>query len=122
MPDDRLDALLRSILAVAGGALAISLLLFLDSDSLELDAGLVGALQVSWLCLFYALAALPGLQFLALFSPPAGARRLLKRLLLGSAFAAFVAGLALLAYVSVVALAGANAAAPEEPQETNSRA
>ncbi len=122
MPDDRLDALLRTILAVAGGALAVSLLLFLDSDSLELDADLVGALRLSWLCLFYALAALPGVQLLALFGPAPGTRRLLKRLLVGSGFAAFVLGLALLAYVSVVALAGANAAAPDDPQEASTRA
>ena len=52
MPNDRLDALIRTLLAVGGGALAVSLLLFLGSDSLELDAGLVAALQLSWLLLF----------------------------------------------------------------------
>lgn len=122
MPEDRLDALLRTLLAVAGGALAVSLLLFLDSDSLELDAGLVGALQLSWLSLFYALAASAGVQFLALFGAPTGARRPLKRLLLGTGFAAFLIGLALLAYVAVVALAGANAGAPDEPRETSTSA
>lgn len=122
MPDDRLEALLRTVLAVAGGALAVSLLLFLGSDSLELDPGLVGALQLSWLCLFYALAATASLQFLALFGPPAGARRGLKRLLVATAFAAVLAGLALLAYVSVVALAGANAAAPEVPEAASTAA
>lgn len=122
MPDDRLQALLRTLLIAGGGALAVSLLLFLGSDSLQLDAGLVGALQASWLSLFYTLAAGAGLQLLAMFGPPAGARRLLKRLLVGSAFAAFLVGLALLAYVAVVALAGANATPGEEPQETSTSA
>lgn len=122
MPDDRLDALLRTVLAIAGGALAISLLLFLGSDSLELDADLVGALQLCWLSLFYALVASAGVQFLALFGAPTGARRLLKRLLVGSGFAAFVVGLALLAYVAVVALAGANAGPPDVPQATGTAA
>jgi hypothetical protein len=119
MPDDRLQALLGTLLIAGGGALAVSLTLFLGSDSLQLDAGLVGALQASWLSLFYTLAAGAGVQFLALFGPPAGPRRLLRRLLVGSAFAAFLVGLALLAYVAVVALAGANAAPAEEPQETS---
>jgi hypothetical protein len=122
MPDDRLQALLRTLLIAGGGALAVSLSLFLGSDSLQLDAGLVGALQVAWLSLFYTLAAGAGLQFLALFGPPAGARRVLKRLLLGTAFAAFLVGLALLAYVAVVALAGANAPPADEPQETSTSA
>jgi hypothetical protein len=119
MPDDRLQALLGTLLIAGGGALAVSLLIFLGSDSLQLDAGLVGALQVSWLSLFYMLAAGAGVQFLALFGPPAGGRRLLRRLLVGSAFAAFLVGVALLAYVAVVALAGANGAPAEEPQETS---
>ena len=117
MPDDRVAALLHALLAVGGGALAVSLALFLGSDSLELDPGLVGALQLSWLALFYALAASVGLRFLALL----GEHRLPKRLLLGSAFAAFLAGLALLAYVSVVALAAANADYPDDAQETHAR-
>jgi hypothetical protein len=120
MPNDRLDGLIRTFLAVGGGALAVSLLLFLGSDSLELDAGLVGALQLSWLLLFYVLAATAGLQLLALLGPPAGARRLLKRLLLATAFAALVLGLAALAYVSVAALAGANAdKPPDDAQHTH---
>lgn len=121
MPDDRLHVLMRTLLLAGGGALALSLLLFLGSDSLELDAGLVGALQLCWLALFYMLAASAGVQFLALFGPPAGARRWAKRLLVVSAFAAFLVGLALLAYVSVVALAGANAD-DEAPQETRTAA
>ena len=118
VPDDPLDKLLRTLLAVAGGALAVSLFLFLGSDSLELDAGIVGALQLSWLALFYALAAAAGTRFLALF----GERRRLERLLAGTAFAAFLAGLALLAYVSVVALASANAEYPDDAQQTRSQA
>ena len=121
MPQDRLDSLIRTLLAVGGGALALSLYLFLNSDSLELDAGLVGALQLSWVSLFYVLAACGGMEFLALLGPPAGARRHLKRILAGTAFAAFLAGLALLAYVSVVALASANAGYPDDAQETRSK-
>lgn len=120
MPQDRLDILIRTLLAVGGGALAVSLVLFLDSDSLELDAGLVGALQLSWLALFYSLGAAAGVQALALLGPPEGARRRLQRLLVATAFAAFVAGLAALAYVSLVALAGANSDDGEYPQETRS--
>jgi hypothetical protein len=75
VPDDRLHALLRTLLLVGGGALALSLNIFLNSDSLELDAGLVGALQISWFLLFYLLAAGAGVQFLALFGPPVGLRR-----------------------------------------------
>jgi hypothetical protein len=122
VPDDRLDTLLRTVLAVAGGALAISLLLFLDSDSLELDASLVGALQACWFALFYALAAAAGVQFLSLFGAPTGVRGSLKRLLVGTGFAALLVGLALLAYVSAVALAGANAEPPDVPQETSTAA
>ena len=121
MPDDRLHALLRTLFLAGGGALALSLRLFLDSDALELDAGLVGALQMSWLLLFYVLAAGAGVQFLALFGPPAGLRRWVKRLLVATGFAAFVIGLALLAYVSVLALAGANADV-DSPQETRTTA
>ena len=120
MPQDRLDALVRTFVVVGGGALAASLLLFLNSDSLELDDGLVGALQLSWLSLFYVLGASGALEFLALFGPPVGARRLVKRLLVGTAFAAFLIGLALLAYVSIVALAGANSGDDDTPQETRS--
>lgn len=120
MPQDRLDTLIRTLLAVGGGALAVSLLLFLDSDSLELDAGLVAALQLSWLALFYVLGASAGVQFLALLGPPAGLRRWLERLLVASALAGFVIGLALLAYVSVIALAGANSDASDLPEETRS--
>lgn len=122
MPQDRLDPLVRTLLAVGGGALALSLYLFLNSDSLELDPGLVGALQLSWVSLFYVLAACGGIEFLALFGPPAGARRHLKRVLLGTAFAAFLIGLALLCYVSLVALAGANSGDDDIPQETRAAA
>ena len=122
MPQDRLDALIRTFLAAGGGALAVSLVLFLNSDSLELDAGLVAALQLAWLALFYVLAACAGIELLALFGPPAGARRHLKRVLVGTAFAAFLVGLALLAYVSLVALAGANSDDGDLPQQTRSAA
>jgi hypothetical protein len=116
MPEDRLATPIHVLLAVAGGALAVSLALFLGSDSLELDAGLVGALQLAWLALFYALGAGVALRFVALLGEP----RLLKRLLAGTAFAAFLVGLALLAYVSVVALASANADYPDDAQQTRS--
>ena len=119
MPQDRLDSLIRTLLAVGGGALALSLYLFLNSDSLELDAGLVGALQLSWVSLFYVLAACGGIALLGLFGAPAGPRRHLKRILVGTAFAAFLIGLALLCYVSLVALAGANSGDDDMPQETH---
>lgn len=122
MPQDRLDHLTRTLLAVAGGALAVSLFLFLNSDSLELDAGLVGALQLAWVSLFYVLGACGGIELLALFGPPAGARLHVKRILVGTAFAAFLIGLALLAYVSLVALAGANSGDDDTPQVTRSAA
>ena len=122
MPQDRLDSLIRTLLAAGGGALALSLYVFLNSDSLELDAGLVGALQLSWVSLFYVLAACAGIEFLALLGPPAGARGHLKRILAGTAFAAFLIGLALLAYVSLAALAGANSGDDDVPQETRSAA
>jgi hypothetical protein len=108
VPEERLDTLIRTLLAVGGGALALSMAIFLRSESLELSADLVAALQASWLALFYALGACVALQALRLLDAASRARRLLARLLGATALLAFLAGLALLAAVSVVALSDAN--------------
>ena len=118
MPEERLDKLIRTIYAVGGGALALSMAIFLRSESLELSADLVAALQVSWAALFYSVVAGALVQLLRLFGPPAGVRRLLHRLFLASGFAAFLLGLLVLAYVSAVALADANTEDSAEPQNT----
>ena len=118
MPEERLDKLISTIYAVGGGALAVSLAIFLRSESLELGADLVAALQVSWAALFYALAAGAVVQFLRLFGPPAGMRRLLQRIFLASGFLAFLLGLAMLAYVCAVALGDANAEDAPASQNT----
>lgn len=118
MPEERLDKLIHTIYAVGGGALALSMAIFLRSESLELGPDLVAALQASWAALFYSLVAGALIQLLRLFGPPAGPRRLLQRLFLASGFLAFLLGLVILAYVSAVALADANADDAAEPQNT----
>jgi hypothetical protein len=118
VPEDRLDKLIVTIYAVGGGAAALSMAIFLRSESLELGPDLVAALQVSWAALFYALVACALVQFLRLFGPPAGLRRLLHRVFLASGFFAFLLGLVVLAYVSAVALADANAEDAPESQNT----
>lgn len=119
MEQEKVDALIRTLLALGGGALAVSLVLFLRSESLELDAGLVAALQLAWLALFYVLGAGTAVRFLALFGPPTRVRRLLNRLLVGTASVALLLGLALLAYVSAVALADANAEDTSQERDTS---
>jgi hypothetical protein len=114
--EERLDKLVRTIYAVGGGAAALSMAIFLRSESLELGPDLVVALQLSWLALFYAVGAAAATQFLALFEAPSPVRRLLRRVFVGSAFLAFLLGLIVLAYASVVALADANT--EDEPRET----
>lgn len=94
---------------MGGGALAASTVIFLRSESLELSADLVAVLQLSWIALFYALAAGATAQFLALFETPSPMRSRVRRILVTTAFLGLVAGLVLLALVSVVALADANA-------------
>jgi hypothetical protein len=108
VPEEPLDKLSRAIYAVGGGALAVSAALFLRSESLELAADLVAALQLSWILLFYALAACAAAQFLSLFGDASPMRSRLRRILGVTGFLGFIAGLALLAWVSVVALAEAN--------------
>jgi hypothetical protein len=115
--EERLDKLIRTIYAVGGAAAALSMVLFLRSESLELGPDLVIALQLCWLLLFYAVGAAAATQFLALFEAPSPVRRLLRRIFVGTAFFAFLLGLIVLAYVSVVALADANS--EDEPQETH---
>jgi hypothetical protein len=104
VPKERVDALIKSIGLVGGGALAVSMTLFLRSDSLELSAELVAALQASWGLLFYALGAAALVQFLMI----SDGRPKLARFFLLSGLAAFVAGLALLALAAIVALSEAN--------------
>lgn len=109
MPEERLDRLIRTLYAVGGAALAVSAGIFLRSESLELGADLVAALQLAWIAFFYALAAGATAQFLSLFEGPSTARRRLREILGVTGFLALLAGLVLLAWVSVVALADANA-------------
>jgi hypothetical protein len=104
----RLDRLVRSITFVGGGALAVSTVLFLRSESLELAPDLVGALQIGWLALFYALASTALLQLVAVFRPLRRPGRVLAWALGVSVLAALLAGLAFLAYVAIVAVADAN--------------
>jgi|SRR5690242_15355175 hypothetical protein len=104
----RLGRAVRSITFVAGGALAVSMVLFLRSESLELAPDLVGALQVAWLALFYALGAGALLELVALSRPLRRPGRALAWALGLSGLAAFLAGLGFLAYVAVVAIADAN--------------
>lgn len=118
MSEERLDGLIRVIYVLGGAALALSMALFLRSESLELSVDLVAVLQISWAALFYSLAAGAAAQFLALFDRAAALRRALRRLLAVSAFAAFLAGLALLAYASLVALADANSDDDNAPVDT----
>jgi hypothetical protein len=118
--EERLDKLIRTIYAVGGGAAALSMAIFLRSESLELGPDLVVALQGCWLLLLYAVGAGAATQFLMLFEGPSAARRLLRRVLVASGFLAFLLGLVVLAYVSVVALADANS--DDLPQETNTSA
>ncbi len=108
MSEERLDKLIWTIHAVSGGALAVSTVIFLRSESLELSADLVAVLQLSWIALFYAIAAGATAQFLALFDTPSALRSRLRRILVTSAFLGLLVGLVLLALVCVVALADAN--------------
>lgn len=116
MPRERIEGLVRSLYAVGGGALAVSLYLFLGADALQLGEDLVGALQAAWALLFYSLAAAALAQFFAAaeIAPRAG------RFILASTVAALVAGLVLLAFVCGVAIRDANA--PEEEGEHAVRA
>jgi hypothetical protein len=115
VPKDRVDGLIRAIYLLGGGALAVSLALFLRSESLELDGDLVLALQASWALLFTSLAAAAVAQFLLISDGwPASAR-----LFLVSGLVAFVGGLALLAFVSLVALGEANSEDDGDEQDVH---
>lgn len=105
MPREPAREVIRSIYLLSGGALAVSLAIFLRSESLELATDLVVTLQVSWALLFYSLAAAVLAEFLGVSDArPRAARFFLRTSLVG-----LVAGLVLLAYVSAVALADSNA-------------
>jgi hypothetical protein len=118
--EERLHALIRTLYAVGGGALAVSMAIFLRSESLELGPDLVGALQVAWLSLFYALGACAVVQVTRLFYAESRVRSLIARLVGATAFLAFLLGLVMLAYVSAVAIGEANS--PDTTQETDTSA
>ena len=115
MPKERVDGLIRAIYLLGGGALAVSLALFLRSESLELDGDLVLVLQASWALLFYSLGATAVAQFLLISDGwPRSAR-----LFLVTGLVACVGGLALLAFVSLVALNEANSEDQGDEQDVH---
>ncbi len=115
MPKERVDGLIRAIHLLGGGALAVSLALFLRSESLELDSDLVLVLQAAWALLFTSLAATAVAQFLLISD---GWPRS-SRLFLVTGLIAFVGGLALLAFVSLVALGEANSGDDGDEQDVH---
>ena len=115
MPKERVDGLIRAIYLLGGGALAVSLALFLRSESLELDSDLVLVLQASWALLFSSLAAVAVAQFLLISDGRPGS----ARFLLVSGLVALVGGLALLAFVSLVALNEANSEDDGDEQDVH---
>lgn len=112
MPREPAQAVIRSIYLLSGGALAVSLAIFLRSESLELATDLVVTLQASWALLFYSLAAAVVAEFLG----ASDARPRAARFFLRTSLAGLVAGLVLLAYVSAVALADSNADDEDDQQ------
>ena len=118
MSKERAQAVIRSIYLLSGGALAVSLAIFLRSESLELGADLVVALQASWALLFYSLAAAALAEFLGVSDERPRAARFFLR----TGLAGLVAGLALLAYVSAVALADSNAEDEDDQQAVHASA
>jgi hypothetical protein len=123
----RVDTLVKAIFVLSGGALTISIGIFLRTGAQQLSADLAQLLQKSWWLLFYSLAACATVFFLmicqgyrlaALWEDAfnsgdneIAASRLLQAMRiinwsLGvTGFLSFIVGLALLAYVSVVTVA-----------------
>lgn len=122
----RVDTLVKAIFVLSGGALTISIGLFLKTGAPSLAPTLAGALRWSWWLQFYSLAASAALMFsmicqgywhgwrweaaLSDKSKSISGHFVLNLIrycnwVLGvSGFLAFLAGLALLAYVSVGAI------------------
>jgi hypothetical protein len=122
----RVDTLIKAIFVLSGGALTISIGIFLRAGAPQLSASLVYLLQKSWWLLFYSLAASASVLFImicqgywhtALWQQafdksenkiPASVFLKLTRIvnwILGiTGFVAFLIGLAVLAYVSVAAI------------------
>jgi hypothetical protein len=53
----RIDTIARSVFLISGGALTVSLSIFLKTDRPKLSASLLPVLQLSWYALFYCLVA-----------------------------------------------------------------
>jgi hypothetical protein len=122
----RVDTLIKAIFVLSGGALTISIGLFLRSGAPQLSEALIRVLQQSWWLLFYSLAAsatvlaimiFQGYRYVALwkkaFNENSGQisdsfllklTRIANWSLGVTGFTAFLIGLALLAYVSVTAM------------------
>jgi hypothetical protein len=117
----RVDTLVKAIFVLSGGALTISISLFLKTGAPHLAIGLTSALRWSWWLLFYSLATSASLLFLMICQgywqawqwqkvlagdDNVPSTRLLKFVqvvnwILGATgFVSFVLGLGLLAYVS----------------------
>jgi hypothetical protein len=96
-----MDRLAKALLSLSGGALAISIFIFVGSGGPELLAGEILLLRAAWWLLFGSLAASAGLLFVRLL--PRRARWIYWTLAIGG-FLAFIIGLALLVAVSTSAL------------------
>jgi hypothetical protein len=122
----RVDTLIKAIFVLSGGALTISIGIFLRSGAPPLSANLTQLLQISWGLIFYSLAASASVLFSMIFQGYCLARLwemsfnikadqiqdscLLKGIRLFNwvtgvtGFAAFLIGLGALAYVSTMAV------------------
>lgn len=60
----RVDALIKSIFVLSGGALTISIGVFLRGEAPKLTPGITDLLQYSWCLLFYSLAAAAIVSFI----------------------------------------------------------
>jgi hypothetical protein len=122
----RIDTLVKAIFVLSGGALTISISLFLKAGAPHLTAGVASALRWSWWLLFYSLATSASLLFLmicqgywqawqwqkdlAADDHNIALTRLLRAVQIvnwtlgATGFVSFLLGLALLAYVSGTAV------------------
>ena len=92
-----MESLAKALLLLSGGALAISIYVFVGSGAPELLAGEIRFLRVAWWLLFYSLTASAGVLVVGLFLE---STRWVERALGISGFLALVIGLALLVAVS----------------------
>lgn len=119
----RVDTLVKAIFVLSGGALTISIGIFLRSGAPQLSADLARSLQQSWWLLFYSLAAsatvlfvmiCQGYRYAAVWERAFSAgdhkiaqsrflqvTRIINWVLGVTGFIGFLVGLAMLAYVSV---------------------